>query len=388
MTALARAAALALVLSSCRTFEPAKVPEGALVELSPADFPRFTDDLAFAGLAPAIDQSLAYFGRLVAADPKRTAAFGPERIPLAKIAASLERFRELVASGDASAVDSAIRREFRVFRSTGNDSAGNVLFTGYYLPELNGAFEKDASHPVPLYGVPPELVTVRAKHFPQLEGDLVGRLVDGELRPLPTREQIAKGALEGKAPAVAWVDSAVDAFFLEIQGSGILRLADGSTRVVTYAGKNGHKYVAIGGELARRGVIAREALSMQSIRAWLVQNPGEAQALMNANPSFVFFRASDAPQGSIGVPVTAGRSIATDKKVFPAGALSFIATERPADATGDAWIPFGRFVLDQDTGGAIRTAGRVDVYWGSGPYAAQAAGRMKQNGFLYYLVLR
>ena len=127
---------------------------------------------------------------------------------------------------------------------------------------------------------------------------------------------------------------------------------------------------------------------MQSIRAWLTEHPAEARAVMNTNPSYVFFRLGDAPHGSIDVPVTAGRTIATDTRVFPKGAPCFISTERPVDATSAEMKPFSRFVIDQDTGGAIRTAARVDVYWGSGEYAANAAGRMKQRGLLYYLLLR
>ena len=127
---------------------------------------------------------------------------------------------------------------------------------------------------------------------------------------------------------------------------------------------------------------------MQSIRAWLEAHPEERDSVLHTNPSYVFFRMGDAPLGSINVPVTAGRTIATDTKVFPKGAPCFIETERPVDATSDAWTKFGRFVVDQDTGGAIRTAARVDVYWGSGAYAAHAAGRMKHPGRLWYLLAR
>jgi membrane-bound lytic murein transglycosylase A len=180
----------------------------------------------------------------------------------------------------------------------------------------------------------------------------------------------------------------VDAFFVEIQGSGIVRLPDGTSRVVTYAGKNGHRYEAVGAELVRRGALRREEVSMQAIKAWLAANPAAQDEVLALNPSYVFFRFADAATGAMGVPVTPDRTVAADARVFPKGALAFVETERPVDATSGAMRPFSRFVLDQDAGGAIRTSARIDVYLGSGAYAENAAGRMKQPGRLYYLLLR
>ena len=205
--------------------------------------------------------------------------------------------------------------------------------------------------------------------------------------PYPTRAEIARGAVDPRA-ALCFVDSAVDAFFVEIQGSGIVRFEDGTSRVVTYAGKNGHRYEAIGAELVRRGALAKEEVSMQAIRGWLEHNPAEEAALLARNPSYVFFRFAEAATGALAVPVTPDRTIAADARVFPKGALAFVATERPADAAGGLMRPFTRFVLDQDAGGAIRTSARVDLYLGSGAYAENAAGRMRQPGRLYYLLLR
>jgi membrane-bound lytic murein transglycosylase A len=184
------------------------------------------------------------------------------------------------------------------------------------------------------------------------------------------------------------VDSPVDAFFLEIQGSGVVRFEDGTSRIVTFAGKNGQRYEAVGAELVRRGILAREQVSMQAIRAWLAANPGERDALLARNPSYVFFRFADAATGSLGVPVTPDRTIAADARVFPKGGLAFAVAERPVDATSPTMRPFSRFVLDQDAGGAVRTSAHVDLYLGSGAYAENAAGRMKQPGRLYYLLLR
>lgn len=388
------ALAAALALAACRTVPPPPPPEAAktadraLVELAPEAFPAFADDLEYASLDLALDRSLAVLARLAAADPGRRLSFGKEQVPIQKVQATLVRFRELVLARPApAALNEALRREFRVFRSVG-DGRGNVLFTGYYLPELRGSLVRQGPYQVPLHRAPDDLVQVRAKDFPQLPGDLVGRVVGGRLVPYPTRAEIAGGAIEGLGAELCFVDSAVDAFFVEIQGSGIVRLPDGTSRVVTYAGKNGQRYEAIGAELIRRGAIPVEQVSMQAIRAWLRENPHAQPDLLARNPSYVFFRFADEATGSLGVPVTPDRSVAADARVFPKGALAFLETERPLDATGTAMRPFSRFVLDQDAGGAIRTSARIDVFFGSGAYAENAAGRMKQGGRLYYLLLR
>ncbi|HYD41798.1 MAG TPA: MltA domain-containing protein [Anaeromyxobacter sp.] len=388
------ALASALALAACRTVPPppppeaAKTAERALVELAPEAFPAFADDLEYGSLDLALDRSLAVLARLAAADPGRRLAFGKEQVPIQKVQATLVRFREIVlARPSPAALQEALRREFRVFRSVG-DGRGNVLFTGYYLPELRGSLVREGPYQVPLHRAPDDLVHVRAKDFPQLAGDLVGKVVGGRLVPYPTRAEIAGGAIAGLGAELCFVDSAVDAFFLEIQGSGIVRLPDGTSRVVTYAGKNGQRYEAIGAELVRRGAIAVEQVSMQAIRAWLRENPHAQSDLLARNPSYVFFRFADAAQGSLGVPVTPDRTVAADARVFPKGALAFVETERPVDATGTVMRPFSRFVLDQDAGGAIRTSARIDVFFGSGAYAENAAGRMKQGGRLYYLLLR
>jgi peptidoglycan lytic transglycosylase A len=384
------AVVLLFAAAACRVTrppEPARTPERAFVEVPADELPIFADDLDFAGLDEAISRSAAWLARVAAADPGRTFAFGRERVPIARVQATLARFRELaLARPSPAALGEAIRREFRVFRSTG-DGSGTVLFTGYYLPELRGALAREGPFQVPLHRAPDDLVVVRAKDFPQVSEDLVGRVDAGRLVPYATRAEIASGAIAGGA-ALCFVDSAVDAFFVEIQGSGIVRFPDGTSRVVTYAGKNGHRYEAIGGELVRRGAIRREEVSMQAIKAWLQANPQEQAALLARNPSYVFFRFAESPTGSLGVPVTPDRSIAADARVFPKGALAFVDTERPVDATVATMRPFSRFVLDQDAGGAIRTAARVDLFLGSGAYAENAAGRMKQPGRLYYLLLR
>jgi membrane-bound lytic murein transglycosylase A len=392
---LLAATCAAAALLACRTPsppppEPARTPERALLELQPESFPQFADDLDYAGLDEAVSRSLDALARIAAADPGRTFAFGAERVPLARMQATLTRFRALAGARPSPAdLAAAIRREFRVFRSAG-DGTGDVLFTGYYLPELRGSLVREGPYTVPLHRAPDDLVVARVKDFPAaLSADLVGRVENGRLVPYATRAEIAGGALAQRAAELCFVDSALDAFFAEIQGSAVVRFPDGTSQVVTYAGKNGHRYEAVGAELVRRGALRREEVSMQSIRAWLLAHPEEQGAVLATNPSYVFFRFADAPTGALGAPVTPDRTIAADSRVFPKGALAFLETERPADAGPTApFKPFSRFVLDQDAGGAIRTSARIDVYFGSGAYAASAAGRMKQHGRIHYLLLR
>jgi membrane-bound lytic murein transglycosylase A len=386
--------ALLLAPAACRLAPPPPVPEAArtadraLEELSAADFPAFSDDLEYAGLEEAIGRSLDALARISAADPGRTFAFGAERVPIARMVATLGRFREIaLARPTPAALEATLRREFRVFRSVG-DGRGEMRVTGYYLPELSGSPVRQGPYQVPLHAAPEDLVVARARDFPQLSDDLVGRVDRGRLVPYPTRAEIAGGALDGRGAELLWVDSAVDAFFLEVQGSGVVRLADGTSRVVTFAGKNGHRYEAIGAELVRRGELRREEVSMQSIRAWLGGHPAELRGLLDANPSYVFFRFAEAATGALSVPVTADRTVAADPRVFPKAGLAFLTSERPSDATGGPMRPFSRFVLDQDSGGAIRTSARVDLFLGSGAYAESAAGRMRQPGRLHYLLLR
>ncbi len=391
---LALALALA-ALSGCRTPAPpppppgpARTAEGALEELAPDAFPAFADDLDLAGLEEAVARSEAWAVRIAAIDPGRTFAYGRERVPVRQVQATLSRFRALVAARPApAALAEALRREFRVFRSVGN-GRGEVLFTGYYLPELRGSLRRTGRYRVPLHRAPDDLVVVRSRDFPQVDEDLIGRVEGGRFVPYPTRAEVAGGALDGKGADLCYVDSAVDAFFLEIQGSGVVRFPDGTSRVVTFAGKNGHRYAAVGGELVRRGALRREEVSMQAIRAWLDANPAARAEVLATNPSYVFFRFADAATGALGVPVTPDRTIAADARVFPKGGLAFVETERPVGAASTAMRPFSRFVLDQDAGGAIRTSARVDLFLGSGPYAENAAGRMRQPGRLHYLLLR
>jgi membrane-bound lytic murein transglycosylase A len=213
---------------------------------------------------------------------------------------------------------------------------------------------------------------------------IAGKVVNGQLRPYANRADIDAGALVGKNLELIWLNDPIEAFFLAIQGSGRVKMPDGSFVRVGYDAQNGHPYFAIGRELVRRGVMPTDQVSMQSIRAWLKANPGEAPTVMATNPSYIFFRevAGDGPIGSQGVPLTPGRSLAVDPTQAPMGAPIWLEAIDASPMIGGVQ----RLMVAQDTGGAIRGAVRGDLFWGSGAEAGERAGVMKARGRWYFLL--
>ncbi len=272
------------------------------------------------------------------------------------------------------------------------DGKPEGLFTGYYEPELKAALKKDARFRVPLHGRPSDLVTVDLGQFRDAwKGErIAGRVDKDRLVPYQARAEIEAGALDGRAPVLAWVDDPVDAFFLQIQGSGRLALADGSMRRVGYEAANGRPYVAIGKALLDDGALEKGNVSMQTIRAWLARNPAKAPAVMNKNPSYVFFRwqdgldANDGPIGAEGIPLTAGRSLAVDRKLMPFGAPLWLETSSLEAPDGK----FRRLMIAQDTGGAITGPVRGDIFFGTGDKAGEHAGVMNAKGRYFVLLPR
>lgn len=268
------------------------------------------------------------------------------------------------------------------------------LFTGYYEPELDGSRRASKRYHVPLYARPSDLVQVDLGTFkPALKGErIAGRVSDGKLVPYATRAQIVDGALGSAAKPIVYVDDAVAAFFLQIQGSGRVRLQHGQTIRAAYDGQNGYPYTAIGRTLVSRGEIAREKLSMQSIRDWLKANPDKADALMNENASYVFFKEQPiadptlGANGAQGVPLTAEASLAVDLKFHGLGAPIWIEAKAPSADASQEDQQLRKLVIAQDTGGAIRGPVRGDIYWGVGTRAEDIAGRMAHKGRMYVLL--
>jgi membrane-bound lytic murein transglycosylase A len=354
-----------------------------------ADLPGWQEDKVAQAL-PALLRSCVRISAL----PDETALGGDGFAGTAGVWKPVCAAAARVPAGDDTAARAFFAARFQPFAAAdGGERSG--LFTGYYEALLQGSRKRSARFHVPLYGRPPELVTVDLGAFREdLRGKrLAGRLENGALVPLPDRAAIEKGALARRGLEMLWVDSPVDAFFLQIQGSGRVRLAEGGEVRVGYAADNGHPYTAVGRELIRRGVYRPEEVSMQSIRRWLEQHPAEAAALMDTNASYVFFQeiVGEGPLGAEGVALTPGRSLAVDRRHWPLGVPLWLDATVPAsqeDGEGAPDRPLRRLLIAQDTGGAIRGPVRGDVFWGAGPEAEAVAGKMKNPGRLWVLLPR
>ena len=295
--------------------------------------------------------------------------------------------RDLMALGEADEARARafLERWFTPFRVADGDDADGV-FTGYYEAELRGARRPGGRYRVPLYRRPPSLISVELGLFrPDLEGRrIAGKVVGGRLRPFDGRAGIEAGALAGRGLELLWVDDPVDAFFLHVQGSGRVKMADGSVVRVGFDGSNDLPFLAIGRSLIEAGLLDAKRVSMQSIRDWLRANPEPGREIMARNARFIFFRelAGDGPVGAQGVALTPGRSLAVDRAYLPLGAPIWLDTHWP----GDPARPLRRLLVAQDTGAAIKGPVRGDLFWGFGEAALAQAGRMKALG-RYYLFL-
>lgn len=380
-----------LLAAGCAPGRDAVVHE-PLEPLSKTDSaPAFKDDLPVASLAAAVERNAAYLEKL---PPDHQFKYGDEVFTPGFIQESQELLLDLVQKyPDPEDLNRHICRNFEILKASGDRETGKVLFTGYYEPLFQAALEPDETFKHPIYSPPDDMIRIDLGRFnPRFEGESLAARIDGRsVVPYYSRAEIEAGqALKGRGLEIAWLKDPVDVAFLHIQGSGRLKLPDGRTVTAGYAAKNGRPYRSIGARLVEQGKISREELSMQAIRNYLASNPDQIQSVLEYNPSYVFFRILDGPVvGNIGVPLTPERSIALDTDMFPKGALCFISTQKPrVDPQGGirSWEPFSAFVINQDTGGAIKGAGRADIFWGSGEYAEIVAGHLKHPGELYLLV--
>jgi membrane-bound lytic murein transglycosylase A len=268
--------------------------------------------------------------------------------------------------------------------------AATSLATGYYEPLVHASRVRGGVYQWPLYAVPNDLLMIdMGSLYPELAGKRVRGKLDGKrVIPYDTRTELDR---PGREPAaIVWVRDPVDAFFLQVQGTGRANLEDGpgkgSTIRIAYADHNGHPYVSIGKWLVDQGELTMDQASMQSIKAWAQRNPTRIKQMLNANPAVVFFReeavpnAEEGPKGAFGVPLTAQRSIAVDASVVPLGSAVFLSTTQP-----NSKQLLQRLVFAQDTGAAIKGAARADLYWGYGEAAGEMAGRMKQASKMWVL---
>ncbi len=371
-----------LGLGACAApaIEPPKAP--ARLTLLPLSFdrvPGWTDD-RHGEAVPALLRSCE---RLKAQPPESkfmaAAGFGRVKDWLALCAEAAA-----LPATDHARARYFFETRFEPVQALSNDRASGLI-TGYYEAELKGSWQPDARYRFPLYAHPPDLVSVDLGTFrAEWKGQQIyGRLDGGRVIPMPTRRDIDKGALQGRQLELLWVDDPVAAFFLHIQGSGRVRMRDGGTVRLGFAGRNGHPYVAIGRALAEAGAIPLDQVSMRSIRAWLGANPQRGQELMATNGSDVFFRIldGDGPIGAHGVALTPERSLAVDRAFLPLGLPIWLDTTDPLEPGK----PLRRLAVAQDTGSAIQGPLRADLFFGFGARAADMAGAMKSQGQLFLL---
>jgi membrane-bound lytic murein transglycosylase A len=386
-------AAVAALIAGCAA--PIKKPpeELALVRKSVFSYPNFTDDMEFDGLEYSILQSMAYLQKVPA---DRIYQFGPDRFDAVHLMQSLQQFLDFIRTNPSDRdLKKFIHSNYFVYQSVGRNQEGEVLFTGYYEPHLNGRLQPDDDFRFPIYGLPKDLIKIDLSAFDEkYNGEsIIGRYTGETVVPYHDRQEIdEENVLADKAEPLAWVKDPVDVFFLHIQGSGKIFLDTGEVINVHYQGSNGRPYRSIGKLLIDEQKIPQEEMSMQKIRSYLHEHSEEMAPVLNHNPSYVFFKLEpEGPLGYLNVLLTPGRSVALDRRIFPPAALAFIQTKKPVvNSTGqiDSWVDCSRFVLNQDTGGAIRGPGRADLFWGSGPYAEIAAGHLAHTGKFYFLILK
>ena len=357
------------------------------------DLRALSDDLDPQSLRAAIRQSLNYLQQL---PPERVVGVEPRRFSVSDVRESLFVFAKLL---DVWSCQPCFTRElnaqFDFLPTSADPQLSEILFTGYYQPVVEGSLVPTEKFRYPIYRKPPDLITAELVTLkPEMKAEKVfGRAEGEQFMPYYSRGEIDEAELlKGQQLELAWVENPIDVFFMHIQGSGIVRLPDGSHLSLGYAAQNGRPYRSIGRLLIDEGKIPREEMSMQRLRRYLSENPDQRNEIFRFNESYVFFRVlENGPLGSLDVPVTAGRTLATDGRLFPKGALAWIQTQIPViDDAGRlaGWRPIARFVLNQDTGGAIRGLQRADLYFGTGDEPGALAGYMNRPGKIFFLMLK
>jgi len=368
----------------------AQRPEEALKPVF-TSYPIFRDDMDFEFLALAIRRNLSYLKRL---DPQKVFYYGPHQFTCRQVLHCQEAFLDLISKRlTPDQLNKEIRMRFRIYRASGRAGNKKILFTAYHEPVFDASLTPDDTFRYPLYRKPGDLLRLDLSPFDEkLRGEsIVVRIRDNRVLPYFTRYQIeTEKVLEGKDLEIAWLKNPIDVHLLHIEGCGRLRLPHGKTIFVSYQASNGLPYRSFGRYLLEKGFLAPAQMSIENIRRFLSNHPGILHNVLNHNDSYIFFqKVKQGSLGSINVPLTIGRSLALDARLFPRGALAFISCRKPfvnsqGQVTG--WTQFSRFVLNQDTGSAIKGAGRADLFFGSGPYAEAAAWNLRHYGDLHVLM--
>jgi len=392
---------LLLVILSCvppPSKEPFHMEEPFPARLGGEFFP-LTDDGDKQSLLTAVDKSLGFLEKKITGEnPSRPLPgpfgnfFTPERTYR-----TLKLFREIyLSSADQSEMETRMSEKFSFIGRPEENGGPPLLLTGYYEPVLEGSLEPGGEYRHPIYRLPDDLIEIRNGDSKNGNGKKnIGRVENGELVPYYSREEIdSRGALLGKGFELAWLKDSWERFVLHIQGSGQIRLPDGKILRVGFAGSNGRPYRGIGQYLVQIGCFPEQDLSLRRVRDFIRENPEKAEEVFNQNERYIFFRSienAEGPYGSLGVSLTAGRSIATDHNVYPAGALAYLIACQPVLNGGGKSIgkaPLRRFVLNQDTGAAMKGSCRVDFFWGTGEKAGLMAGELRDEGKIYFLLAK
>ena len=377
---------------SLKKAEPFSGPE-TLVALK-----GFTDDLSRASLEKAITNQLQV---MLEQEPSTPVRLGSFTLTRARLVETLEAFLGILNQDlPIEEFNKKISEEFVLYR-VGKGKNKKVLFTGYYRPVIEASLKRTPLYRYPIYQMPEQsLQRVKYRSGIQLVGTNTGikkireSYAEKKAWRRFTREEIdRKGVLKGQGLEVAWLKDDLERFFLHIQGSGMLVFADGTRQGVGYQGSNQHTYTGIGKLMIQDGAIEISQGSMQGIKKYFVDHPQDIAKYLYQNKRYIFFTLNDdeGPRGSGGGELVGGRSIATDKSIYPAGGLAFIKIRQPVLNENNEivrWQPISRFVVDQDTGSAIRGAGRGDLYFGTGQIAGAKAGHYHERGEVYYLIKR
>lgn len=361
------------------------------------DYPRFEESFkSKAGLIKASRKAIKYLESL---PPTKTIKIADRDYGPAQLIDTARTIAELAAKAKtADEFDEAVREGFDVFQSAGLDGNGRVVFSSYYQPVLRASAKKTEAYPYPLYRRPKDMVEVDAAAFGKTNGDAswLGRVTkEGKVEPYYTREEIdRRKALAGKGLEIAWIKDRFDALDLHIQGSAILKYPDGKEKLAKYAATNGKTYNSVGLTLVKAGVFTRDEITHDKLREYLRKNPDAESWILAANPRYVFFELAPLPEdgepfGATQQSLVPARAIAVDPAFMPLGGLYFFTTTSPqADKDGRVlgMSENSRFAFGLDTGGAIKSPGRVDIYAGHGPQAAATARGQWADGKLYLLV--
>lgn len=374
--------------------------------LEPQDYPSFHDLFDKASLQQAIDFQLKWLEKQ---KPDRMWTFGELKVDSKHLAASLKAFSKIweTHSDSPERLRKELTQNFHCYQVL-FDGAPQILITSYHAPIYKGSLQKSANYPHPIYAKPKELISIRPSLFPEkflkkgksLRGDKVMARLDsatGEVVPFYSRTEIDKqGALANKGLELCYLADYMDAFLFHVQGGGFVALPDGRYLRLNYAGKNGHPYTSIGGVLVKEGIIAKEDLNLPAVLKYLRADPSELERVCFQNESYVFYQADKEiypslrpdifPHGVLDFPVTPKRSIATDKRFFPGGALCYVQGGKAL--VGNPAKTLAAFAIDQDTGGAI-VDNHIDFFAGAGEEAEQLAGIMNDpDGSLFFLILK